>query len=96
MVTVGTQTARIGCINKNPREDRYHSITHVGGYTDRQWKITKDDAIGKIERREWSFYTMANGHRAEVIVATRDGRKYLKTTADYDTPDNLLSLPECP
>ncbi|MFC7521402.1 DUF3892 domain-containing protein [Xanthomonas populi] len=23
-------------------------------------------------------------------------RKYLRTTADHDTPDNLLSLPECP
>jgi hypothetical protein len=49
-----------------------------------------------IERREWSFFTMVNGHRADVVVATRQGRKYLKTTADYDTPDNLLSLPECP
>jgi hypothetical protein len=71
-------------------------ITHVGGYINEQWKITKEAAIGMIERREWEFYTMANGHRAEVIVASRDGRKYLKTTADYDTPDNLLSLPECP
>lgn len=90
------QQAQIKCINKNPREDRYHSITHVGGYTDRQWKITKDDAIGKIERREWTFYTMANGHRVNVEVASRNGRKYLKTEADRDTPDNLLSLPECP
>lgn len=90
------QQAQIKCINKNPREDRYHSITHVGGYTDRRWKITKEDAIAKIERREWSFYTQANGHRVNVIVASRNGRKYLKTEADRDTPDNLLSLPECP
>jgi hypothetical protein len=90
------QIAEIKCINKNPREDRYHSITHVGGYVASQWKLTLDDAIGKIERGEWNFYTVANGHRADVIVAARNGRKYLKTTADYDTPDNLLSLPECP
>lgn len=90
------QSTQIKCINKNPREDRHHSITHVGGYTDRQWKITKEDAIGMIERGEWSFYTIANGHRRDVIVASRNGRKYLKTTADSDTPDNLLSLPECP
>lgn len=96
MATTATKTAQIKCINKNPREDRYNSITHVGGYGTAQWKITKDDAIGKIERREWAFYTVANGHRADVIVASRNGRKYLKTTADYDTPDNLLSLPECP
>jgi hypothetical protein len=96
MVSTTTKTAQIKCINKNPREDRYHAITHIGGLTSERWKVTKEAAIGMIERREWAFYTMANGHRAEVIVATRNGRKYLKTTADHDTPDNLLSLPECP
>ena len=89
-------TAQISCINKNPREDRYHSITHVGGYADRQWKITKDEAIGYIERGEWEFYTLVNGHRRNVLVASRNGRKYLKTAGDQDTPDNLLSLKECP
>lgn len=96
MLSTTTKTAQIKCINKNPREDRYHSITHVGGYSSERWKVTKEAAIDMIERGEWAFYTVANGHRAEVVVATRDGRKYLKTTADYDTPDNLLSLPECP
>jgi len=89
-------SAQIKCINKDPREDRHHSITHVGGYADKQWKITKDTAILYIERGEWSFYTLVNGQRAGVVVAIHQGRKYLKTTADSDTPDNLLSLPECP
>lgn len=90
------QSAQIKCINKQPRNDPHHRITHVGGFTDRQWKITTEQAILFIERREWEFYTFVNGKRAEVIVATHLGRKYLKTTADWDTPDNLLSLPECP
>ena len=90
------QSAQIKCINKQPRNDPHHRSTHVGGFTDRPWKITTDDAIGKIERREWEFYTLVNGRRAEVIVASHFGRKYLRTTADWDTPDNLLSLPECP
>ena len=90
------QSAQIKCINKNPREDRHNSITHVGGYTDRQWKLAKEQAIAYIERGEWSFYTLVNGHRRNVIVASRNGRKYLKTEADADTPDNLLSLPACP
>jgi hypothetical protein len=96
MTTTLTKTAQIKCINKNPREDRHHAITHVGGYGDKHWKITQSDAIGMIERREWDFYTMVGGKRADVIVSTHNGRKYLKTTADGDTPDNLLSLPECP
>lgn len=90
------QEAQIKCINKDPRYDRYSAITHVGGFVTSQWKLTLDDAIGKIERHEWRFYTVANGHRTEVEVAMRHGRKYLKTVADYDTPDNLLSLSECP
>jgi Protein of unknown function (DUF3892) len=96
MNTTTTKTAQIKCINKDPRQDRYNAITHVGGFGNSQWKLTLADAIDKIERREWAFYTMANNHRADVLVASRSGHKYLKTTADYDTPDNLLSLPECP
>ena len=91
-----TQTIQIKCINKNPREDIHHRITHVGGYTDKPWKITLDEAIRYIETDEWNFFTHVNGYSRWVIVATRNGRKYLKTEADQDTPDNLLSLPECP
>ncbi|MDD5382312.1 MAG: DUF3892 domain-containing protein, partial [Candidatus Margulisbacteria bacterium] len=29
-------------------------------------------------------------------VAIRSGRKYLKTEADGEAPNNLLSLPTCP
>ncbi|NEK19892.1 DUF3892 domain-containing protein [Rhizobium leguminosarum] len=91
-------TAQIKCINKNPRNDIYHAITHVGGFTDKQWKLTLDDAIGKIERREWAFYVdRPKGDRVWVEVAvSRFGNKYLKTDADGDEPNNLLSLPECP
>jgi hypothetical protein len=31
-----------------------------------------------------------------VIVATHNGNKYIKTEADGIHPDNLLALPECP
>ncbi|MBX4895432.1 MULTISPECIES: DUF3892 domain-containing protein [Rhizobium] len=91
-------TAQIKCINKNPRNDIYHAITHVGGFTDRQWKLTLDDAISKIERGEWAFYVdRPRGDRVWVEVAvSRFGNKYLKTDADGDEPNNLLSLPECP
>ena len=91
-----TQTAQISCINKDPRYDPYRRITHVGGYTTERWKITLDNAIAHIQSREWAFYTLVGGHHQEVEVATRLGRRYLKTKADRDTPDNLLSLPECP
>lgn len=38
-----------------------------------------------------------NGRAVDIIVAvSRFGNKYIKTEADGDQPNNLLSLPECP
>jgi hypothetical protein len=37
------------------------------------------------------------GQRVDVIVATSpNGNRYLKTVADGEQPDKLLSLPTCP
>ena len=36
------------------------------------------------------------GHRVWVIVALHEGRRYIKTEADGEIPNNLLALPECP
>lgn len=67
------------------------------GYEDKQWKITQEQAIAYIENREWRFWVHANGKSVWVEVAvSRYGNEYLKTEADSDAPDNLLSLPECP
>lgn len=91
------QTAEIKCIKKQPRVDPYHAITHVGGYGSSPWKITLAEAISYIERGEWAFYVNRPvGDIAWVEVAvSRYGNKYLKTVADNDEPNNLLSLPEC-
>ena len=37
----------------------------------------------------------AGGVSVDVIVASHNGNKYLKTKNDGLQPDNLLSLPEC-
>jgi hypothetical protein len=90
-------TAQIKCINKDDRYNPWERITHVGGYVNSQWKLTLNDAIGKIERGEWRFYVSVHGDSVWVEVATSAaGNKYLKTVADSDEPNNLLSLPECP
>lgn len=91
-----TKQAEIKCINKNDRYNPYERITHVGGYVTSQWKITQKEAIEHIDAG-WKFYVMRSGHRVDVVVATsRFGNRYIKTEPDKDTPDNLLSLPECP
>lgn len=92
----------ITCVNKSDRQNPHERITHVGGKTDAEngggaWKITQEQAIQGIESRNWSFYVQRNGRRVNVIVAkSRYGNKYLKTEADGEQPNNLLSLPECP
>lgn len=92
----------ITCINKSDRPNPHERISHVGGNTGASstggsWKVTQEAAIQGIESGTWSFYVARGGQRVSVIVAvSRFGHKYLKTEADGEHPNNLLSLPECP
>jgi hypothetical protein len=93
-------THRVRCINRADRPNVHERIRYIGGTnTDgTAWKLTQEDAIVGIEGGRWQFYVeRPTGDRVQVIVALSAwGNKYLKTTADGDMPNNLLSLPECP
>ena len=73
---------------------RKHSLNDAhapGGYVSSQWKITLNDAIGKIESGEQAFFVQAHRRTVGVIVAVGpSGKKYLKTEADGDQPDTLI------
>ena len=88
----------IKCVVKSDRYDPNSRITHVGGsnYDGTNWKFTQDGAICGIKENKYIFFVMQNGQRAKVIVAnSRYGNEYLKTEADGELPNNLLSLYEC-
>ncbi|MDD2782235.1 DUF3892 domain-containing protein [Sulfuricurvum sp.] len=93
-------THEITCINKSDRQNPHERITHIGGKIGAEgggpWKITQEKAIEGLENGTWSFYVTKNGSKVNVIVSTsRYGNKYLKTDADGEQPNNLLSLSEC-
>lgn len=93
------QRVRIDCINKNPRNDPHHRITHVGSPNDdgTRWKLSEGDAIAGIRAGKWEFYVHAGDRVVNVVIArAQSGRDYLKTVDDNYAPDNLLNLDECP
>ncbi len=88
----------IKCINKTNRFDPHERILAIGGINPngKNWKLTQEAAIEGIEAGKWSFYVATRGKAINVIVAiSRFGHKYLKTEADGEQPNNLLSLYEC-
>lgn len=66
-----------------------------GSASDGPWRLKLDNAITGIENGTWAFWTKGGGEETNVVVAVRNGRKYLKTEADGVEPNNLLSLPTC-
>jgi Protein of unknown function (DUF3892) len=89
----------IRCIKKSDRYNPHERIRNIGGRNGdgTPWKISEEKAITGIESGEWSFGVSQQGRTVDVIVAlSPHGHKYLKTVADGQQPDNLLSLPECP
>jgi hypothetical protein len=84
---------QVTCINRNTRTNPHERITHIG------WpgnKISAEQAIRNIESGIQSYFVRVAGHEVKIIVVERQGVKYLKTQNDGDSPDNLLSLPDCP
>jgi hypothetical protein len=94
------ERVRIECIKKRDSSSHWERISHIGGTNadGRRWLITEERAIEGIKEKRWAFYVdHPGGRRVDVVIAEGPGdRPYLKTKPDKETPNNLLSLPECP
>lgn len=91
---------RVTCINKTDRYNAWERIRRFGGPNNdgTQWRLTLPEMIAAIEKNtHGEFYVeRPAGDRVRCIVAvSAAGNKYVKTEADGDQPNNLLSLPEC-
>lgn len=84
---------RVTCINKQPRQNPYEGITHLGGPA---WKLTRQQVITAIRSGTDTFYTLVNGVRADIAVVDGPTGPYVQTHADGRWTNNLLALPECP
>jgi Protein of unknown function (DUF3892) len=89
----------IQCIKKSDRLNPHERIKSIGGRNadGTAWELSQENAIAGIIRKEWSFFVRRAGSTVNVVVAkSRFDHLYLKTEADGESPDNLLSLPQCP
>ncbi len=89
-------TNRITCVKKDPRQDPYKRITDVGFLNSKgSHRASQEQVIQWIDEG-YPFYVEVGGRRVDVVVKTsRFGNKYIRTEADNDEPNNLLSLMEC-
>ena len=83
---------QVRCVNKQPRNDPHHGITHLGGDG---WKWSRQQVIDSIKAKTNTFYTLAGGRRADVGINRGPYGEYLQTHADGRWDNNLLALPEC-
>jgi hypothetical protein len=89
---------QVSCINKRGNHYNAHErIQAIGGVANGyRWKDSEATSIANVKRDASAYYTSVNGKSAWLVIATHNGREYLKTENDGYSPDNLLSLPECP
>jgi hypothetical protein len=60
------------------------------------WRDNIDNIIRAIDAGHMFYTSPPSGNGQRIITAVRNGRRYLKTEADYVEPNNILSLPRCP
>ena len=89
---------KVTCITKPHPQSPHEHITHLGNPTV-GWKWTREEVIGSIDAGTNTFFVIDSntGKRSDVGVVRVGGRDpYLRTHADGDWNNNLLSLDQCP
>ena len=92
------ELVQITCIFTRDHPNPHERIKQIGGRNQdgKPWKLSEEEAIAGIEAGKWLFWVTVSKKTIGVVVATHQGRKYLKTEVDGYAPNNLLNLSECP
>ena len=80
---------QVTSINRQVGNKAHEGITHLAGDS---WRWTRQQVAQSIEAGSNTFYTLSNGHRADVSITTGT---CLRTRVGGDWTDDLLALPEC-
>jgi hypothetical protein len=80
---------------------RPRRIEGLGGFfCDRPWYMSERNLIVEAEQpeatRAWNFFLRSSDAAMPLIVAIRDGRKYLTTPGENGESDELFGLPPLP
>lgn len=90
---------RVQCVRR-PGRTGPRGLQGIGGtfgQSARRWFLTLPQAIEEIERGKSFYVEEPTGDRVAVVVdRVSRSRPFLRTVADGDGPNNLLSLPSCP
>jgi len=89
---------QVTCITKPHSQSPHEHITELGN-PKAGWKWSRDQVIASIDAKSNIFFVIDpyTGKRSNVGVVRPAGRAaYLRTHADGDWNDNLLSLDRCP
>jgi hypothetical protein len=88
----------VTCITKPDPQSPHEHITHLGNPSV-PWKWTREEVIASIDARNNTFFVVDpyTGKRSTFGVVRVPGKRpYLRTYADGDWSNNLLSLNQCP
>lgn len=88
-------TYQVTC-HKPDNADKDRRLQGVGGPGGGGWYRGVDQMIALIDGGD-KFWTVDQAKNSVwLIVSSRNGRKYIKTTSDGLEPNNFLALPHCP
>lgn len=96
------ENVQVNCIKKRGGHYNPHErIEWLGGiHNSTRWYMSENDIIAESKKslvnQRWKFFTSVGGKSAWVVVASHNGREYLKTEPDKFPDNNLLHLADCP